>query len=108
VVLIETSVMSSCLANLYISNIFVNLSKKFPATLLFNPRHSNIFKICPMKLYGYTRGDWWGREGGVTTLDIIIYRIIITDDVTTTEITLAIFKFIIRITIFTQCVINNL
>jgi hypothetical protein len=47
-------------------------------------------------------------EGGVTPLDIIIYRIIVTDDVTTTEITLAIFKFIIRITIFTQCVINNL
>ena len=36
----------------------------FLPLLLFNPRHSNIFKICPTKLYGYTR---WDRDRDVTT-----------------------------------------
>jgi hypothetical protein len=31
--------------------------------LHFNPRHSNIFKICPPKLCGYTRRD---RDWGVS------------------------------------------
>jgi hypothetical protein len=33
----------------------------FLPLLLFNLRHSNIFKICPTKLYGYTR---WDRDRG--------------------------------------------
>ena len=33
----------------------------FLPQLLFNLRHSNIFKICPTKLYGYTR---WDRDRG--------------------------------------------
>ena len=33
----------------------------FLSLLLFNLRYSNIFKICPTKLYGYTR---WDRDRG--------------------------------------------
>jgi hypothetical protein len=33
----------------------------FLSLLLFNLRHANIFKICPTKMYGYTR---WDRDRG--------------------------------------------